>query len=51
MHLLLELTTTREQKEDNTGVSLDFFISQVLLELITLEVFDLRIKLENIKGS
>lgn len=51
MHLLLELTTTREQEEDNTGASLDFFISQVLLELITLEVFDLRIKLENIKGS
>lgn len=28
---------------------LRFFISQVLLELITLEVFDLRTKPENIK--
>lgn len=49
MHLVLQLTTTREQKDDSTGASLDFFISQVILALITLEVFDLRTKSENIK--
>lgn len=49
MHLVLELTTTREQKEDSTGASLRFFISQVLLQLITPEIFYLRTTPENIK--